>query len=359
MAHSDDQTLFAWQLMPEDTKANVCGPLAPHPSRFRASGHLLPIPDSDIQYPYSMTNKGLRIQIPVIHSDNAPCGMAFLDCSTSYKGDSRIGIPVVRLGPPGSSRYARDAHYSGPFTETTRGFAEPTTIHMKQEPDEKHNQLVGMSVHITATFQRFSTPMCWSMEYTLAGNDSDRTSQYVLEFDCRRGAILFQGPNDSHLLIVFNVERQHSGVKFCKGFFGQPSMSPTEDPGMGQHQKTVSDAEAHRVQTLAEIVKTTQTTAGQRISRTLCLEPLDDARVVLNEELRKQTDWNDIRKGRSMPRSSLSHCVQLSSSEKYVVHVKIEPKRKRTKTRPMFGRIKIERNSDEVNLILEIDLSSV
>ena len=34
MKHSDDQSLFAWQLGYESMKDDICGPLAPHPSNF-------------------------------------------------------------------------------------------------------------------------------------------------------------------------------------------------------------------------------------------------------------------------------------------------------------------------------------
>lgn len=126
MAQSDDQTLFAWQLVPKDTKANVCGPSASHPSRFRATGHVLPVLDSDSQNPYSVTNKGLRMQIPVVHPDDTRCGLAVLDCGTYSFSQYRTGTPVEQLAPsPWNLTMRSGCPLSGTFVWGRIGVCSP------------------------------------------------------------------------------------------------------------------------------------------------------------------------------------------------------------------------------------------
>ena len=44
----------------------------------------------------------------------------------------------------------------------------------------------------------------------------------MFPLDCRRGAVLMQGKDRSHLLVLFNVEMQNSGRYACKILYGPP-----------------------------------------------------------------------------------------------------------------------------------------
>lgn len=69
MKQSDDQTLFAWQINSGDHQTEICGPLATSPSLFRGCSDRVPVSDLGLPAPYSMTNQGLRIELPIIQND--------------------------------------------------------------------------------------------------------------------------------------------------------------------------------------------------------------------------------------------------------------------------------------------------
>jgi hypothetical protein len=98
MRQSDDQTLFAWHLGAAIT--GLCGPLATSPAQFSGCKNLLPVPDmfvSDVstRVPYSMTNKGLRIDLPFVESDDTVAATAILQCSTMSKYPINFTLPLV------------------------------------------------------------------------------------------------------------------------------------------------------------------------------------------------------------------------------------------------------------------------
>ncbi|KAF7676217.1 hypothetical protein GT037_005722 [Alternaria burnsii] len=134
MKQPDDQTLFAWQLGFENMKNDICGPLALHPSKFWEAGNLQPDPDTDAQSPYSMTNKGLRIELSIENKGNDAYGMAILHCGTHSTSSRQLGLPVIRLGPPEANTYARDARYNGPLVSVTAKKGTFKVVFMKQEP---------------------------------------------------------------------------------------------------------------------------------------------------------------------------------------------------------------------------------
>lgn len=213
MKQSDDQTLFAWQLGFESTRNDLCGPLATHPSKFKGASTLMPSLDDDFQSPYSMTNKGLRIELPIVHQDEGPYGLAVLHCGTY---NTRTGLPVVRLGPPGTSRYARDARSTGPLMAIKVQERIPTVMFMSQEPSiivEKRRPL--QVVMGEDTIEAFKYRYC-SAKVSPQYVSSTATQQYTFPLNCRRGALLLASNNYQHVLILFNIELQHVGRYTCK-----------------------------------------------------------------------------------------------------------------------------------------------
>ncbi|KAF9071603.1 heterokaryon incompatibility protein-domain-containing protein [Rhodocollybia butyracea] len=63
---SDDQTIFAWKSNPEAQSAEFGGILATSPDDFKESGEYERFNWTDNQQPYSMTNLGLQIRLPLI-----------------------------------------------------------------------------------------------------------------------------------------------------------------------------------------------------------------------------------------------------------------------------------------------------
>ena len=214
MKQSDDQTLFAWQLGFEVTKDDICGPLATSPSQFLGASDLLPIPDSDTQIPYSMTNKGLRIELPIVHQGSERYGMAILQCSTVRSYPKQIALPVVCVGQQGSNHYARDGRYIGPLNAVDLDFAAKAvckTMFMKQEPEQNRQWRTGLPVRIWTRRDNLFRPIYWNTGVVALGRDLEGRDEHDVPSSCRRGAILFAGRDKSHILVLFNIEMQHIG----------------------------------------------------------------------------------------------------------------------------------------------------
>lgn len=143
MRDSDDQTLFAWrseELPPPTTQPPLrVGLLASSPAAFADSGHIVRPKKAKSKSPYSMTNRGLHIQLrlvswadygerwrvcnptslpdylnpilPAFRNDirNSNLFAAILDCGVNYKLGAD-GFPILwleRLGGGLEDRYAR------------------------------------------------------------------------------------------------------------------------------------------------------------------------------------------------------------------------------------------------------------
>jgi hypothetical protein len=138
MKHSDDQTLFAWHFGYEVTEDGICGPLATTPSNFRHSKDMLPIPDMGTSTPYSTTNKGLRIELPIVQQRGLHA-LAVLQCSTTALFPNRVALPIVRTTQQDSNQYARDRMHFGPLDFVKPTFvakAIPKTVFMKQDSEQ-------------------------------------------------------------------------------------------------------------------------------------------------------------------------------------------------------------------------------
>jgi len=214
MKQSDDQTLFAWQLGFENTRNDLCGPLATHPSKFRGASTLMPDLDDDFQSPYSMTNKGLRIELPIVHQGADPYGLAILHCGTY---NARTGLPVVRLGPPGTNRYARDARSTGPLMAIKIEQRIPKVIFMSQEPSTRVEKQRPIQVVISEdTLELIRRVYCSVDVHPIDVPGKGTAQAYTFPLSCRRGAILLAGYDHINLLILFNIELQHIGRYACK-----------------------------------------------------------------------------------------------------------------------------------------------
>jgi hypothetical protein len=102
---SDDESLFAWQ-QPDDyphyyTQYRNMAFLAPHPSWFTFSGKIVPQGRRHHTKPYSLTNKGLQMQVlltPRLHSrdstDDTDFRSAILNCQFEDDFSTFIALPL-------------------------------------------------------------------------------------------------------------------------------------------------------------------------------------------------------------------------------------------------------------------------
>ncbi|KAH7361081.1 heterokaryon incompatibility protein-domain-containing protein, partial [Rhexocercosporidium sp. MPI-PUGE-AT-0058] len=104
---TDDQSLFAWgmrkpvapdkleprgQLFPS---ASVVGVFATHPTDFAGSANVVPFPSKPDRLAYSMTNRGLRIELPILNPSPQSYGqVALLDCHYENDFSGVIGITL-------------------------------------------------------------------------------------------------------------------------------------------------------------------------------------------------------------------------------------------------------------------------
>ncbi|PNP79949.1 hypothetical protein FNYG_06646 [Fusarium nygamai] len=92
MKRSDDQTLLAWYL-PEDGPVES-GVLATSPAAFANCKDFIPCDVGMATPPFQITNKGLRIEMPV-SSDNFSDGRyGLLQCRTKQDPTTMIAIPL-------------------------------------------------------------------------------------------------------------------------------------------------------------------------------------------------------------------------------------------------------------------------
>jgi Heterokaryon incompatibility protein (HET) len=100
-----DQSLFAWGLRyddPECIPLKQVGALAESPAAFRYASNVIPYHLSGVT-PYSMTNKGLRLELPLL-STKGNHVYAVLRCHREGNIAHELALPLVSLG---SNQYAR------------------------------------------------------------------------------------------------------------------------------------------------------------------------------------------------------------------------------------------------------------
>ncbi|KAH8596197.1 heterokaryon incompatibility protein-domain-containing protein [Bisporella sp. PMI_857] len=100
MKHSDDQSLFAWK----STSNGYRGLLAKSPTDFDDCYNVVSSRSKWNQNPYSVTNMGLSIELPMV-AWAMETYLAALDCELENIPNSRIGIFLQLL--PDNGQYAR------------------------------------------------------------------------------------------------------------------------------------------------------------------------------------------------------------------------------------------------------------
>jgi hypothetical protein len=139
LKETDDQSLLAWgingDLHFKDFIDN--GVFASSPDNFLGSEDVVPFPSKPGRQPLSMTNKGVRIEVPVLanptdlSSFKYPC--AILDCQMNDDFSGAIGIPLTPTRD--DSTFIRNT-FEERITCPASGFAglEAHTIYIAKNP---------------------------------------------------------------------------------------------------------------------------------------------------------------------------------------------------------------------------------
>jgi hypothetical protein len=158
MKDSEDESIFAWDLPPqhERSTAEPMGLLAPSSKCFSRSQNILAY-ESHFE-PYTITNRGIRIQIPMLNIDNVHRHICILQCRYKNSLSDSIGLPLLTMNTS-SEKYFRDV--SRPMITISASqakSAEVSTIYI---------QNAGINVS-----QLLPTPYCHLRKYPkVAGID--------------------------------------------------------------------------------------------------------------------------------------------------------------------------------------------
>lgn len=90
MKVSDDHTIFAWMSRTWDN--NIAGFLATSPAAFAASGNFIRSSHEISRAPFTVTNKGLHLQLPLIAFNSPKQYLAVLNCQEIGKVGKLLGI---------------------------------------------------------------------------------------------------------------------------------------------------------------------------------------------------------------------------------------------------------------------------
>ncbi|RSL88326.1 hypothetical protein CEP52_015269 [Fusarium oligoseptatum] len=106
MKQSDDQSIFAWTDR-EASPDTLHGLLAKSPANFRYSNSVVPYEDWEPRTPYSMSNRGLRIDLHLTRQDG-DIFVAAIDCPSprDYENGSFLAL-YLRKVSDGDEQYAR------------------------------------------------------------------------------------------------------------------------------------------------------------------------------------------------------------------------------------------------------------
>lgn len=102
LKETDDQSLLAWDLRKKDNWVDymTCtGVLASSPEVFLGSEDVVPFPSKPGRQPQAMTNRGLRLEVPIWHNPNSTIlgrhPFAVLNCQYENDFSGAIGIPLM------------------------------------------------------------------------------------------------------------------------------------------------------------------------------------------------------------------------------------------------------------------------
>jgi hypothetical protein len=154
MKSSDDQSLFAWNWYTDQTTPSLSGLLASTPQQFQDSAAVIPIPQHETQNTYAMTNRGLRIELPLIDrskQDTERNLIAVLQCQDASSNDKRLGVSLLRVTEGNSDQYARNEEpHGGLVTIPSHKLSSAIlrTIYIKEPLDVKLDKRPGVYIRL-------------------------------------------------------------------------------------------------------------------------------------------------------------------------------------------------------------------
>lgn len=202
---SEDQSLFAWRAQEQSeressTEPQAQGLLAQSPAAFASPGSVVPFRVCDA--PYSMTNRGLRITLPLLKcQDQAAVYNALLYCRERDDAGNVWAIGIRCIEGENGSRTNPTILRRVPLKHVPQ--AKVATLYIKNERVifQPQNYLPVSSFQIRtvpSTSQGYSLPVVftdkhWSPERRMTRSKMSQPS---------RVGLLFEGPNESSFAVV-------------------------------------------------------------------------------------------------------------------------------------------------------------
>ncbi|KAI0439767.1 HET-domain-containing protein [Xylaria telfairii] len=228
MRESDDQSLFAWVSQSSPPSARF-GLLAPSASNFLFSNSIIPYEDFEPRSPYTMTNRGLRIELHLTALEDGQY-VAAVDCPPppNFENSSFLAIYLEKLSDC-DEQYARIK--VGTFA-MVRKRGPKQMIYIRQKPHEQSNN--GAFPEHVLQLRNMPPPNLYKLIYifeppdaektikplfSAMGSDSQVSPERPITFHMSRGAdqlsvaIVFER-NDGERIVVLIGSLQNFQVGF-------------------------------------------------------------------------------------------------------------------------------------------------
>lgn len=246
MKYSDDQSIFAWK----DGRAqhdSYHGLLAKHPGNFAESGNFVPYRDWEPRTPFSMSNRGLRIDLHL-----SPLGrdvyIAALDCPASLRYEGFLGIYLKRISA-GDHQYARVRPTE--FCQiASRGIIETVYVRQNVKPPDTHDIYPVHAIQLREGPSpedgcRLNTSFDWSRK-TVAPVEPARARAWVSQqchyaFELAKGtvqlsAVLVFTCNDATVIFLMLGSTMDSSVGYTVLALPQGESLPNRDQLQGLYR---------------------------------------------------------------------------------------------------------------------------
>jgi len=227
MKDSDDQSLFAWEdschsndeLIADGPDGPLRGPLARSPAEFENSEQIVPYRDWQCSLPYTMTNHGLRIELPmhIVHGDDTGLCLAVLGCH--YEGDFRgplgIFLRPLRLSHRNKyndglegDQYARDHESKRPIVvdPTTYFRATQKTVFLRKDvllpTNQEFSRQYSFLIRLLPQNLGFHLLYVYPQERWMKAEGNVA----IIRWPSCKGAVVFQGPRGTRFLVTVRID---------------------------------------------------------------------------------------------------------------------------------------------------------
>ncbi|KAH6865266.1 heterokaryon incompatibility protein-domain-containing protein [Alternaria rosae] len=137
--HSDDQSILAWTSPSAEIDS---GKLFAHsPAAFASCEHLVRSMQSEPVKPYSITNKGLEISLPLLRGAVDGEFLAVLNCTRRLDTFGSLALPVKQKGSSRQYQRRNGELQPVPFTDWDLARVQPMCISMQPLADYSTNHL--------------------------------------------------------------------------------------------------------------------------------------------------------------------------------------------------------------------------